>query len=403
MGEKHHIMKNILMLSSRIPYPLTAGFRIRIFNEAKYCKQVGHSVDLLCIGNLTDFKVYQSELLKVFDHVYCVQLNKKEIVFNFFKAIFNISMPFQVALYKNAKFKNLLLNFADQYDVIIGNHIRTAEYLKLLPKNKTILDFHDAISYNYKNAIKATSGVKKLIYRIEYKRVLFYERKAASFVGKSVIISKEDKRFLKRNGAYTKNMHIIPVAVRDDIINKKRNYELDKCRICFLGKMSYQPNEDAVIWFCKNVFWKLKRVIPNFEFFILGIEPTLKVKELEKMDGVHVTGYLDNPYKIVSECIAMVVPIRNGAGMQNKILESMVIGTPTIISPIAASGLGGEDGKQYLVADTADKYFAMVKLLVENINLREQISIIGQQFVNENYTWHSLWQKWNSLIEESID
>lgn len=395
-------MKNILMLSSRIPYPLTAGFRIRIFNEAKYCRQIGYGVDLLCIGNLTDFKIYRSELLKIFNHVYCIQLKKCEIVINIFATIFNNDMPFQVALYKNVEFRNLLLSIACQYDVIIGNHIRIAEYLKLLPKNKTILDFHDAISYNYKNAIKVTSGIKKLIYKIEYNRVLTYECKVANFVGKSVIISKEDKIFLKENGAYVENMHIIPVAVRDDIINKKYDYKLDKCRICFLGKMSYQPNEDAVIWFCENVFWKLKRIIPNLEFFILGIEPTKKVRELERFNGVHVTGYLDNPYKIVAECIAMVVPIKNGAGMQNKILESMVIGTPTVISSIAASGLGGEDGQQYLVADDANKYFEMIKLLVENLDLRKQIGIMGQQFITENYTWHSLWKKWNNLIEEKM-
>ena len=32
----------ILILSSRIPYPLTAGFRIRIYHGAKRLKEAGH-------------------------------------------------------------------------------------------------------------------------------------------------------------------------------------------------------------------------------------------------------------------------------------------------------------------------------------------------------------------------
>ena len=54
--------------------------------------------------------------------------------------------------------------------------------------------------------------------------------------------------------------------------------------------------------------------------------------------------------------MAMIVPIRNGAGMQNKILESMVVGTPCIISSIAEEGLNGINWQTYIVANSKNEY-----------------------------------------------
>ena len=72
---------NILILSSRIPYPLTAGFRIRIFNVAKYFKNDCNHVDLLFMGKKEEYVKYNDELHEVFRNIYYVPLSKKEILF----------------------------------------------------------------------------------------------------------------------------------------------------------------------------------------------------------------------------------------------------------------------------------------------------------------------------------
>ena len=62
----------ILVLSSRIPYPLTAGFRIRIYNGAKYLKRGGNQVDLLFLGKKKEIEKYREELHAVFKNVYVI-------------------------------------------------------------------------------------------------------------------------------------------------------------------------------------------------------------------------------------------------------------------------------------------------------------------------------------------
>lgn len=399
MGERRAL--KVLMLSSRIPYPLTAGFRIRIYTEAKYFHNDGNQVDLLFLGNQSDLKKYRNELKKCYDHCYCIQYSKSEAVKNIIRCVTSSKLPLQVALYRNEAFKNKLLSIQSQYDLIIGNHIRTSEYLKLLNSKKVILDMHDAISYNYKNAIKLTKGFKKWIYKYEYSRVLAYECNIVSAFSRVVLISAKDRDWLKEHGADTKNVTLIPVAVRDDIKERKEDYSKDENIICFLGKMSYQPNTDAVLWFYNEVFPELKKLNPQLMFYIMGIEPTQDILKLQNDPNVKVTGFLKDPYEIMAKAKATVVPIRNGAGIQNKVLESMLIGTPVVASSIAAEGIEAKDGEHLLIAHNKKEFVDKTNLLLQSQDQRERIGKSGQQYIEDNYTWNGLWKKWKALANSN--
>ena len=391
----------ILMVSYRIPYPLTAGFRIRIFNEAKYFKSMGHEVDLVYTGKNEECDRYRMKLGEVFNHIECFEIKKKEVLCNLFTCTLTERKPFQISLYWNREMNFYIQKVEKQYDFIIGNSIRNAEYLVLLPAKKVILDFHDAISYNYLNLIKNIHGAKKLFYQIERKLVVRYECDITRKIEKKIIISVSDKEYLKGLGADVTSMAVIPVAVRDDIRDFKDNVDTDECAVCFLGKMSYQPNADAVIWFAENVFRPLKSTHSEMKFYVLGIEPTSEVRALQG-DGIEITGFLENPYEIIKKCMAMVVPIRNGAGMQNKILESMVVGTPCVISSIAEEGLNGKKGEDYLVADTASEYIASIEYLIHSPSSRKRVSGNASRFVKQ-YAWTVVKNKFENILKSRGD
>ena len=382
----------ILMLSYRIPFPLTAGFRIRIFNSAKYLKKSGHTIDLMFLGKHSELEKYNDELRTVFDEMWCFEVEPLEVVWNLFTKTLLRKKPLQVALYWNKKMNRCILKNQDKYDLILGNSVRNAEYLLEIPSNKAYLDLHDAASYNYKNLIPKLHFPKKLLYIVEYNLLKKYECWISSRIQNICIISNADREYLKRNGAETSNMQVMPVAGRDDIRNLKTSVYNDEISVCFLGKMSYQPNEDAAVWFAKEVFPVIKEKYKEFRFYIIGIEPTRKVIELSERSGVIVTGFLENPYEIVEKCVAMIVPIRNGAGMQNKILESMVVGTPCIISSIAEEGLNGINWQTYIVDNSKNEDIEGIERIIGDYELRKKISDEGKKFVSQ-YKWPNIEKK----------
>ena len=82
---------------------------------------------------------------------------------------------------------------------------------------------------------------------------------------------------------------------------------------------------------------------------------------------------------------------------QNKILESMIVGTPCIISSIAEEGLNGKDGETYLVADTEQEYIEAVKKLAGEPLTRTKIAKNASEFVKQ-YTWTSIKNRLNEYI-----
>ena len=386
----------ILMLSSRVPYPLTAGFRIRIYNEAKYLARDGHRVDLLYFHDDPD--EYRGELRQVFSRLFCVPLSRAGAGLSLLRGIVGSRLPLQVLLYRSEAFRDRLLSIADQYDVIIGNHIRTAEYLKVLDQHKVILDLHDAISYNYWNARKVVAGPKKLLYALEYKRVLRYECAIADSFERTVIISEKDRAWLREHGADVSRMRVIPVAVRDDIAPGKKDYSRDARTLCFLGKMSYQPNIDAVRWFVREVFPALLERYPDLVFYVMGIEPPEEIQRLSRNPNIRVTGFLENPFEVMEKSMVSVVPIRNGAGIQNKVLESMMVGTPVVASSIASEGIEAESGNHLIVADTKEEFLSAVSRLIDSPEERKRIGESGRNYVLGRYSWDVLYEQWKKLI-----
>ena len=109
--------------------------------------------------------------------------------------------------------------------------------------------------------------------------------------------------------------------------------------VVFMGKMNYQPNVDAALWYLKNVHPKIADRIP---FVIVGAYPTEEVRKAAAgLKNVTVTGFVEDPYVYVSAAMAAVAPMQSGGGIQNKVLESMALGKVNLVSPLAAAALEG--------------------------------------------------------------
>lgn len=185
-------MKKILFISSRPIYPITGGDQIRTAQQLELLSD-HFDVDVLYItsdSNMEDLKLYNKKISKVFPFY----ISKFKCYLNTLRFIFN-RLPLQVNYYFNTNVKKFINSIEKNYDAVFCNNIRTAEYginLKIIK----LLDFVDAISMNYEKARKEASGIKKIMYTIDYKRCKSYERKCLEYFDNCAVISEVDKNFI---------------------------------------------------------------------------------------------------------------------------------------------------------------------------------------------------------------
>jgi len=396
--EENFSMKKILVLYSRIPYPLIGGDRIRIYNTAKILSR-GYKVDLLCINEGKIKNEYIEKLKEVFNEVIYFSYHPLRFKWNAFKGLF-LRKPLQVSYYYFKEVQRWINKRYRNYDLIFCNHIRTAEYVKDAHYVK-IVDLHDAISMNYAKAKLNTRGWWKIIYWIENKKLLPYEIKTIDKFDKSFIVSDTDRDYLIKHGADKKKIVTISVAVKEEVVNRISRVE-EKDELVFLGKMDYPPNEDAAIYFTEIVFPILKKERKKLKFIIVGAKPTRRILRLKKIGGIEVTGFVEDPYKHLEEGKVFVAPIRFGAGIQNKILEAMALRKSVVTTSCGAEGINGRDGEHFLVADNPEDMAEKILDLLENEKKRKVIGEKARALIEREYTWDIIGNKLLREIEEVI-
>lgn len=377
-------MKKILVLTPRFPYPVIGGDRLRIF---ELCKELSKYYEItllsLCESQLEmDFDIPSDS---VFKHVHRVYLPKWKSILNCILAL-PTKKPLQVAYYHSDKFNKTVKSISSSHDLVIPHLIRTAEYAKNLDVKK-ILEMTDAISMNYARVshIKNNSGLKGLIYRIEKDRLNKYEKNIAAYFDCNVFVSQIDRDFLYFDAPEVIDKTLV-CSNGVDISKLPYRFIPGGNKLVFIGNMYSVQNFDAAYWFAKNVL-PIIRQHGDYEFHVIGKIPADCQKKLMQITGVVVTGAVDSVVEHAKGALAGICSVRLAAGVQNKILEYMALGIPTITSPTGLEGLFAKEGESILVADSPDCYVKHILELKNDMRFAEVIAQNALRYVKEQHSW----------------
>lgn len=378
--------KKILIITPRYPYPTIGGDRLRIF---EVCKELSKYYSLTLIS-LCDSK---SELLsplpddKIFEIIHRIYLPKWK---SFFSTALNIfgKKPLQVSYYKSNKLRRKIHSIIEEYDLVIPHLIRMADYVKSydIPK---ILEMTDAISMNYTRIceVKNNAGIKGIIYKLEKSKLLKYEKQIPYYFNYNVLVSNYDKEFLFKNND---DLYSRSIVCSNGVDLSKLPYKFTPStyKLIFIGNMYSAQNFDAAYWFAKNIIPSLQQYGP-YEFHIIGRISIDKAKKLKKISGVSVIGSVDKVSEYAHGALAGICSVRLAAGVQNKILEYMALGIPTVTSSIGLEGLAAKKNKDLLVADTIEEYISAITTLNTNSNFAENIAKNALSYVKQYHSWPS--------------
>ncbi len=168
--------------------------------------------------------------------------------------------------------------------------------------------------------------------------------------------------------------------------------------IVFTGVMDYVPNVDGCVWFVSDVLPRLRERFGEVRFTIIGADPNATVLALAKQPGVTVTGFVEDTRDWLRRGSISVAPLRIARGIQNKVLEAMAMGHPVVGTTSATQGVEGQDGRDYVVGDTADAICAALARLLEDPEQGRALGMRGRRFVEERYDWEVVFDPLDELV-----
>ncbi|MDX6767713.1 MAG: glycosyltransferase family 4 protein [Candidatus Methylacidiphilales bacterium] len=162
----------------------------------------------------------------------------------------------------------------------------------------------------------------------------------------------------------------------------------DKPReILFVGTLSYYPNEDAVRYFCRDIFPLIRRVLGDSILFrIVGFGCPPGLREVGEEPGVSLMGFQEFLEPYYAQASLVVVPLRAGTGTRLKILESFVYGRPVVSTSIGAEGLDVTDGDNILLRDQPETFAQACLQLLDQPELAQRLVEGGRCLHRNRYS-----------------
>ena len=152
-----------------------------------------------------------------------------------------------------------------------------------------------------------------------------------------------------------------------------------------IGNFRHAPNWDAVLYLQK--IWPLiRKQLPKAELHIYGSYPPPKATALNNpKTGFLIKGWADNAFDVMQSARVCLAPLRFGAGIKGKLLEAMIMQTPSVTTNIGAEGMHNDLPWPGKIANTADDFANAVVEMYTNQSDFEQAQQDGNTLLNTLY------------------
>jgi polysaccharide biosynthesis protein PslH len=395
----------LLYLVHRIPYPPNKGDKVRSFNLLKHFAQHYRVFLGTFIDDAAD-EAHVGALSQWCEAVHCERLSPRLARIASLRALAT-GEALTLAYYRSRAMSTWVRDIVKQERITQAAVFCSSmmQYIEPLPGLQTLADYCDVDSAKWTEYAEQGSGPLAWLYRREGKKLLAYERHAASVASAVSFVSEAEAELFRRLAPeHRTRVHGISNGVDAGFYSNEHHFvspfEASTRAIVFTGAMDYWPNVDAVSWFVREVWPALTEFDASLRFWIVGMNPSAEVLALAADPRVRVTGTVPDVRPYLQHAAAVVAPLRVARGIQNKVLEAMAMARPVVASRDAAVGIDARNGEELIVADGAQEYVSAVRALVRDASHADMLGAAARACVLGRYSWEAHLSKLDPLMQE---
>jgi len=392
----------ILFLAYRSPWPPITGDRLRVWQHIEFLAEE-HEITLVTFDTLQEAAAPLSALTQKCKAVHIIPLDRRLAILRTGMALAFSKDPLQVAYYHDTRLMNLVHSLVQNahFDLMYLSLVRTAPYGLEQFRIPRLLDFCDALSLQFERRAQIAPAGRRLLFRLEARRLLKYERRLAMTFDKTIISSAVDASHIGTSRPPT----VVPIAVGiEPEISEIASSPLPSgnLNIAFLGDMSTDYSESALVYFREEIWPTIHAKLPQAVLWIIGRDPTPAIQSMAS-SCIKVTGSVSSFQPYLEQMQVAIAPLKSGTGVKYRVLQPMAVGVPVVASTIVNEGLGAENGKEIMLSDDAPEFAKMVITLLEDSAIRCKVGDAGQKFVLEKFDVNTIREQLYITMLEAIE
>jgi glycosyltransferase involved in cell wall biosynthesis len=153
--------------------------------------------------------------------------------------------------------------------------------------------------------------------------------------------------------------------------------------------LDFGPNVQALEWFCRHVWPRVKARVADARFTIIGMNPSIEVQALGRLPGVSLLANLEDLRPEANRSAVVVLPFVSGGGIKNKLLEAASLEKPIVCSPHACGGL--RSGAPVIEHSTRqpERWAETIAALWADGSRRREMGIAARAWVLASHSWQA--------------
>ena len=381
----------ILQLTPRMPWPLTDGGAIGIYNITKSLAELGHRITMVTYplddpGETREAVGAISQYAKVEMVSRPLPPRWKVLARTIFRGAYPIERRMMPEMFE--LLRGILER--ERFDIVHVDHAHMGPYGLWIKERyglPIVLREHNFEALIYERFAKTESNpLKRVIARIHGGRLKREEIRFLKEFDAIAAITEEDAAIMRSYVPETK-IRIIPAGVDTEFFRQSELPE-DPDQILWIGSLAWDPNHDAVRYFLTSIFPRILAERPSAKFDIIGTDSE-RVRSISTKFGtsVRIRGRVPDVRDFLANSAVLVVPLRIGGGMRLKLLDFFASGKAVVATSIAAEGNLAQSGQELIIADSTENFADSILNLLSDPGERQRLASQARRLVVQQYSW----------------
>jgi glycosyltransferase involved in cell wall biosynthesis len=369
----------VLVVSPFLPYPLSHGGAVRIWN---LCRALADRVDFVLVaarehGESVDY----AKLSEVFRDVRVVDIDER--------AMEDQRLPRQVRHHHSAALRAVIAEIARKWEphLLQIEYTHMAHFRDAAPHVPAILVEHDVTFTLYRQLADTMPGAEA---EAEFGRWLAFERQWLKAYDGVWTVSGHDREIVAREaGKALQKIHCVPNGV--DVERYHPEESAAKAEVLYVGSFRHLPNVIGFEKLEREVMPLVWRRFPEARLRVVAgprHETFWRKREIDRRIEIH--GFIEDLRPFYARAAVVAVPLEVSAGTNIKVLEAMACGRAVVTTPVGCAGLELRDGVDVLIRMSGAPFAEGICELLGDREMRDHIAVAARVTAEQRFSWKSI-------------
>lgn len=243
----------------------------------------------------------------------------------------------------------------------------------LLPRGLRVLDAIDSLQRSANERAAEGSLPLRWFWREEARRVARAESDAASAYDRVLVVS-DDEAHEMRAVAVSNGVDVKPLDA-----DAPRPFDF-----AFWGRLAYFANADAASWLLQEIWPAIRALQPRATLLIAGADAPPALLAADGRDGVVVRSPVADIAAMARQVRVALFPVRYGTGQSTKVLEAAEAGCAIVATTKAMRGLDPLRKHAFIADDVSELARAASAALSDDVRRRELRRVVETSYARSD-------------------